>query len=91
MCAGAQQCYSLQGVVKGLPSAVVMLQTSGWIVRDRDASEDRLVEAARSADRGSRGSQGSEKLEGWLVAYLDASWIIGGNLEVSAPPEVRSD
>ena len=34
----------LQGWVgewsKGLPSAVVMLQTSGWIVRDRDASED---------------------------------------------------
>ena len=25
---------------KGLPGAVVMLQTSGWIVRGRDASED---------------------------------------------------
>ena len=74
--AWCSECYLLQGWVgiKGLPSAVVILQTSGRIMRDRDASEDRLVEAARSADRGSRGSQGSEKLEGWLVAY----WTLAG-------------
>ena len=41
------------------------------IMRDRDASEDRLVEAARSADRGSRGSRGDR--EAFLSTLLDAS------------------